>query len=104
VPNRAVICEKTYILGVVPTNNLKIYFVVVSCDAVNNLLICLLVLVLMNSDHVIEQYVGGLPVKDIFRERSEAGFRELEVCRRTCWKILCIYACIVQIRGSIRTF
>ena len=54
---------------------------VASCDAVNGLLICFLVLVLMNSDHVIEQYVGGLPVKDIFRERSEAGFRELEVCR-----------------------
>lgn len=53
---------------------------VISCDIVNGLLICLLVLVVMNSDHVVEQYVGGLPVKDIFRERSEAGFRELEVC------------------------
>jgi len=31
------------------------------------------------SDEVIESYVDGLPVKEIFRQHSEAAFRDLEV-------------------------
>ena len=53
---------------------------VVSYEIVNGLFIFLSVLVVLNSDHVVEQYMGGLPVKEIFTERSEAGFRELELC------------------------
>lgn len=31
-----------------------------------------------DSDEVIESYVGGMPVKEIFRQHSEAAFRDLE--------------------------
>ncbi|KAG0592072.1 hypothetical protein M758_1G198100 [Ceratodon purpureus] len=31
-----------------------------------------------DSDEVIESYVGGLPVKEIFRQHSETAFRDLE--------------------------